>query len=106
MTPAELVFTELAELSTVEIARQKNATGVDENSAAGKEGGAIARRARLDFEKRTKPKWSLRSISCPARSRPSWKMARVARKKRIKVCRGRKRISPPTMVNKGHAQRP
>ena len=53
MSEAELIFTALAELSTRQIAESVNATGLPENAAAGKEGGGIAKRARLELEKKT-----------------------------------------------------
>ncbi|MEK7673314.1 MAG: hypothetical protein AAB373_05525 [Patescibacteria group bacterium] len=53
MTEAELIFTALAELSTRQIAASENATGMIENKAASKNGGAIAKGARLDLEKKT-----------------------------------------------------
>lgn len=53
MSEAELIFTALAELSTREIAESENATGMAENSTAGKKGGRIARRARLELEDKT-----------------------------------------------------
>ncbi len=42
MTEAELIFSALAELSTREIATGVNATGVEENTVAGKKGGGVA----------------------------------------------------------------
>jgi len=53
MTEAELIFTALAELSTRQIAESVAATGMDENAVAGKKGGRIARRARLELEQKT-----------------------------------------------------
>ncbi len=53
MSEAELIFTALAELSTREIAESENATGMTENSTAGKKGGRIAKRARLELEDKT-----------------------------------------------------
>jgi DNA-damage-inducible protein D len=53
MSEAELIFTALAELSTRQIAETMNATGVPENKVAGKTGGGIARKARLDLEDKT-----------------------------------------------------
>lgn len=53
MTEAELIFTALAELSTRQIAESINATGMGENAAAGKKGGRIAKRARLELEEKT-----------------------------------------------------
>jgi hypothetical protein len=53
MTEAELIFTALAELSTREIAASENATGMPENESAGKKGGRIAKKARLELEEKT-----------------------------------------------------
>ncbi len=53
MSEAELIFTALAELSTMHIAESVNATGMVENSDAGKKGGKIARKARLELESKT-----------------------------------------------------
>ena len=53
MSEAELIFTALAELSTRQIAERGEATGMDENEAAAKTGGGIAKRARLELEGKT-----------------------------------------------------
>ena len=53
MSDAELVFTALAELSTRQIAESVEATGMDENTEAGKKGGKIAKNARLELEQKT-----------------------------------------------------
>jgi len=53
MSEAELIFTALAELSTRQIAQSVDATGMDENAEAGKKGGRIAKRARVDLEQKT-----------------------------------------------------
>lgn len=53
MTEAELIFTALAELSTRQIAEYMQATGMAENKAAGKSGGAIAKKARMELEEKT-----------------------------------------------------
>ncbi|TSA33866.1 MAG: hypothetical protein D4R64_13150 [Porphyromonadaceae bacterium] len=53
MSEAELIFTALAELSTREIAESVQATGLDENADAGKKGGRIAKRARIELEQTT-----------------------------------------------------
>ncbi len=53
MSEGELIFTALAELSTRQIAEGMNAVGMPENAYAGKKGGGIAKRARLDLEKKT-----------------------------------------------------
>jgi DNA-damage-inducible protein D len=53
MSEAELIFTALAELSTRQIAESVNATGMPENAEAGKKGGKIARKARMELEAKT-----------------------------------------------------
>ena len=53
MSEAELIFTALAELSTRQIAASVEATGMSENSEAGKKGGRIAKKARLELENKT-----------------------------------------------------
>jgi len=53
MSEAELIFTALAELSTRQIAESVDATGMTENADAGKKGGGIAKKARLDLEQKT-----------------------------------------------------
>jgi hypothetical protein len=53
MSEAELIFTALAELSTRQIAQRVEATGMTENAEAGKKGGRIARKARLELEEET-----------------------------------------------------
>lgn len=53
MTEAELIFTALAELSTRKIAESENAKGMIENKVAGKKGGSIAKKARLELEQKT-----------------------------------------------------
>ncbi|MCX6270616.1 MAG: Bro-N domain-containing protein [Bacteroidetes bacterium] len=53
MSEAELIFTALAELSTRQIAESMNATGLPENKVAGKKGGGIAKKARLELESKT-----------------------------------------------------
>lgn len=53
MSEAELIFTALAELSTRQIAESAKATGMAENAEAGKKGGGIARKARLELEQKT-----------------------------------------------------
>ena len=53
MSEAELIFTALAELSTRQIAETTNATGMDENKMASKQGGGIAKKARIELEKKT-----------------------------------------------------
>ena len=53
MSEAELIFTALAELSTRQIAESVDATGMVENANAGKKGGKIAKKARLELESKT-----------------------------------------------------
>lgn len=53
MSEAELIFTALAELSTRQIAESTLATGLKENAQAGKKGGNIAKKARLELEQTT-----------------------------------------------------
>ncbi|MBE0495715.1 MAG: Bro-N domain-containing protein [Campylobacterales bacterium] len=53
MNEAELIFTALAELSTRQIAEVEEAKGVEENAKAGKKGGGIAKKARLELEDQT-----------------------------------------------------
>jgi len=53
MSEAELIFTALAELSTRQIAESVDATGMDENAEAGKKGGRIAKKARVELEEKT-----------------------------------------------------
>jgi DNA-damage-inducible protein D len=53
MSEAELIFTALAELSTRQIAETADATGMDENKAAARTGGNIAKKARLELEEKT-----------------------------------------------------
>ena len=43
----------LAELSTRQIAESVNAVGMEENEEAGKKGGGIAKKARLELEEKT-----------------------------------------------------
>ncbi|MBU2541978.1 hypothetical protein KJ785_00250 [Patescibacteria group bacterium] len=53
MSDAELVFTALAELSTRQIAETTKSKGLEENKIPAKRGGAVAKRARQDFELQT-----------------------------------------------------
>jgi hypothetical protein len=53
MTEAELIFTALAELSTRQIAEMDQIIGFEENKIPARKGGKVAKRARLDLEKRT-----------------------------------------------------
>lgn len=53
MSEAELIFTALAELSTRQIAESLDATGIIENEVASKQGGKIAKNARVELEEKT-----------------------------------------------------
>lgn len=53
MTDLELIFTMLGEASTTEIARTKDAKGLDENKAAARTGGTVAGNARRDLERKS-----------------------------------------------------
>jgi len=53
MSEAELIFTALAELSTRQIAETEEAKGLIENAKASKQGGSIAKNARLELEAKT-----------------------------------------------------
>jgi DNA-damage-inducible protein D len=53
MSEAELIFTALAELSSRQIAESIDARGMEENKKAGKKGGGIAKKARLELEEET-----------------------------------------------------
>ncbi len=53
MSEAELIFTALAELSTRQIAESMESIGMPENKVAGKKGGRIAKKARLELEEKT-----------------------------------------------------
>ncbi len=53
MSEAELIFTALAELSTRQIAETMQAVGMTENIIAGKRGGNISKKARLELEQKT-----------------------------------------------------
>ena len=53
MSEAELIFTALAELSTRQIAENVDAIGMQQNKAAAKAGGRIARQARDQLESQT-----------------------------------------------------
>jgi hypothetical protein len=53
MSEAELIFTALAEMSTRQVAETIKAKGMNENKVAGKVGGGIAKKARIDLETKT-----------------------------------------------------
>ena len=65
MSEAELLFTALAELSTRQIAEKDQAEGVQENKAAGRKGGKLAKQARLQFEEATGTKVVTSKSSLP-----------------------------------------
>lgn len=54
MTPIELTLTTLGEQATAEIAKVKNAQGMVDNLGAAKQGGSIAKAARIQLEDATK----------------------------------------------------
>ncbi|MCG2686753.1 Bro-N domain-containing protein [Candidatus Parcubacteria bacterium] len=56
MSEAELLFTALAELSTAHIAKKDQAVGYKQNVPPAKKGGAVAKRARKDYELQTEQK--------------------------------------------------
>lgn len=56
MSEAELIFTALAEMSTREIAENMKAKGMKENKIAGKKGGNISKKARIELEEKTNKK--------------------------------------------------
>lgn len=53
MSEAELIFTALAEMSTREIAENMHARGMKENKIAGKKGGGISKKARVELEEKS-----------------------------------------------------
>ena len=53
MTPVEMALTTLAEVSTTEISKTRKPDSISENQAVAREGGGIAKRARLEIEKKT-----------------------------------------------------
>lgn len=53
MTNKELVINMLAELSTTEISKSRNPENMDEHKRIAKEGGQIAKNARVQLEKKT-----------------------------------------------------
>ena len=56
MNDLELIFTMLGEASTSEIEKAKNPNSFEEHTKASKEGGTIAKNARISLEKKTKRK--------------------------------------------------
>lgn len=53
MNEGELIFTALAELSTRQIAQNMKAKGLEENKDASKQGGSVAKKARMELEEKT-----------------------------------------------------
>ena len=53
MTSVEAALTTLAEVTATEITRAKNPKNINENKSIAMESGGVAKRARLDIEKRT-----------------------------------------------------
>lgn len=53
MTTVEAALTTLAEVSTTEITRSRNPKTLNDNKAVAREGSGVAKRARLDIERRT-----------------------------------------------------
>ena len=66
MSEAELIFTALAELSTRQIAESVEATGMSRNAQAGKKGGRLPKKARLELEQNTGARRHWRKLSDPA----------------------------------------
>ena len=54
MTNLELVLNMLAEASTTEISKEQNPKGLSENKKVAKEGGNVAKQARITLEKQTR----------------------------------------------------
>ncbi len=77
MSEAELIFTALAELSTRQIAESVDATGMQENSAAAKVGGNIAKKARVELEDKTG-----RKVVSSENYLPQKKTARIKKEKK------------------------
>jgi DNA-damage-inducible protein D len=69
MSEAELIFSALAELSTRQIAETMTATGKTENAIAGKSGGNIAKKARMELEEKTGKKVVTGENYLPTRTR-------------------------------------
>ncbi len=53
MTDIELILTSLAEITTTRLSQREHPKGLDESRYVAKRGGAVARRAREDFEETT-----------------------------------------------------
>jgi len=70
MSEAELIFTALAELSTRQIAESMNAEGMEENKIAGKKGGGIAKKARMELEDKAGKKVITKDNFLPPQTNP------------------------------------
>ena len=53
MTPMELILTMLAEQSTTDITKSRNAKGLPELKKASRDGGGVARKARTELIEQT-----------------------------------------------------
>jgi hypothetical protein len=53
MSNLELVLNMLAEVSTTEISKQQQPSGLDENKNVARKGGTVAKKARVEIEKQT-----------------------------------------------------
>jgi len=83
MSEAELIFTALAELSTRQIAESVEATGMTENTDAGKKGGKIAKNARVELERKTgRPVVTDENFLAPAKKQKQLKKPSGGSKKR------------------------
>lgn len=72
MSEAELIFTALAELSSRQIAAAVSAMGLPENAEAGRKGGGIAKKARVELEEKTgRPVVTGENFLPPAKTRRS-----------------------------------
>lgn len=70
MSEAELIFTALAELSIRQIAETMNATGIEENKLASKNGGSIAKNARIELENKTGKRVITKDNFLPQQKKP------------------------------------
>ena len=61
MTNLELIFTMLGEASTIEIAKNTDVIGFENNKVAAKQGGEIAGNARKELEKKSGRKISTKT---------------------------------------------
>ena len=61
MDDLELIFNMLGEVSTTEIAKNKNTQGFNENKNVARKGGSVAGKARRDLEKKSGKKISSRN---------------------------------------------